>query len=326
LADLYLSEGPAEKPNKKLSSWAIDRSNIERHIKPLLGSKLARSLTQAEVARFQSEVASGKTATDEKTGFRGRAIVEGGKGTAARSLAVLGAMLQFGLGRGLLAANPAKGVRLLRGEKRERFLSDAEVASLADALEKTEAAHSVSRTMAAAIRLLLLTGCRKNEILGLRWEWVDFERGCLRLPDSKTGAKVVPLAAAALEILAALPRTSAWVLPAAKGGGHAVGLQKVWDIVRTHAALPGFRLHDLRHSFASFAVADGHTLFMIGKILGHRQTRTTEVYAHLAADPIKNAADRTGARIVAAMKSGTANEKILALSGSVEARDPQKVF
>jgi len=220
-------------------------------------------------------------------------------------------MLQFGLGRRFLAANPAKGVRLLRGEKRERFLSDAEVASLADALEKMEAEHSVSRTMAAAIRLL-------------RWEWVDFERGCLRLPDSKTGAKIVPIAGAAIEILTALPRTSGWVLPAARGDGHAVGLQKVWDTVRKRAALPGFRLHDLRHSFASFAVADGHTLFMVGKILGHRQTRTTEVYAHLAADPIRRAADRTGARIVAAMKSGAANEKVAPLPASKKVYDSQK--
>src|SRR5262249_26127892 len=107
---------------------------------------------------------------------------------------------------------------------------------------------------------------RKSEILSLRWEWVDGERGCLRLPDSKTGAKVVPLAAAARELLSERARTSGYVLSAAKGTGHYTGLQKDWERVRIRAALPGLRLHDLRHSFASFAVADGNTLFMVGKV------------------------------------------------------------
>ena len=302
LADLYLSEGPAEKPNKKASSWRADESNIRRHIVPLLGSKLAKAITQADVARFQRDVAAGKTATDEKTGLRGRAIVEGGKGTAARSLAVFGAMLQFGVGRALLPSNPAKGVKLYQGEKKERFLSETEVARLAETLAAMEAEGVVNPITAAAVRLLLLTGCRKNEVLGLRWDWVDFERSCLRLPDSKTGAKVVPLAAAALEVLAGLPRTSEWALPASKGDGHLIGLPKVWEKLRDRAGLPGLRLHDLRHSFASFAVADGATLYMVGKVLGHKQTRTTEGYAHLASDPLNQVANRTANRISAAMK------------------------
>src|SRR6202040_2976743 len=102
-----------------------------------------------------------------------------------------------------------------------------------------------------------LTGCRKSEILGLRWEWVDVGRGCLRLPDSKTGAKVVPLASAALELLSRLPRRSEFVLPAGKGSGHYTALQKDWERVRERAGLAGVRIHDMRHSFASFAVAGG---------------------------------------------------------------------
>jgi integrase len=304
LANLYLDQGPAEKPNKKPSSWVTDRSNIERHIKLLLGRKLAKALTQVDVARFQADVAMGRSKADIKTKSRGRAIVEGGKGTAARSLAVLGAMLQFGMDRGLIVTNPARGIRLLKGEKKERFLSDLEVATLADTLAAMEAETAISSTAATAVRLLLVTGCRKSEILMLRWEWVDVERRCLRLPDSKTGAKVVPLAAAALELLDGISRgpESIFVLSAAKGGGHYTGIQKDWDRIRTRAGLAGLRLHDLRHSFASFAVADGHPLFMIGKVLGHKQVRTTEGYAHLAADPVRAVAERTAARIVAAMK------------------------
>jgi integrase len=302
LADLYLTEGPAEKPNKKPSSWNIDRSNIERHIKPLLGRKSARALSQAEVARFQADVAAGKTRADVKTRQRGRAIVEGGRGTAARSLAVLGAMLQFAVGRKLISVNPAKGVPLLKAPPKERFLSEAEIATLADTITAMEGEGALSRNASAAIRLLALTGCRKNEILSLQWDWVDFGRGSLRLPDSKTGAKVVTVPAAALELLSGLPRRSAYVLAAGKGQGHYTGLQKDWESVRARAGLSGVRLHDLRHSFASFAIADGHSLFMVAKMLGHRQTRTTEAYAHLAADPLRSATDRVGNRIAAAMR------------------------
>ncbi len=303
LADLYLAEGPAAKPNKKASSWATDRSNIERHIKPLLGRKLAASLNHDDVVRFQRDVAAGKSRADIKTRKRGRAIVDGGPGTAARSLAVLGALLEWAAhpDRKLIPVNPAKGVKLLRGGKRERFLSEAELARLADELAAMEAEHRVSPTASAAIRLLLLTGCRKAEILSLRWEWVDIGRGALRLPDSKTGAKVVPLAAAAVKLLTELPRSSAYVLPGAKGAGHYTGLQKDWERVRARAGLGGVRIHDLRHSFASFAVADGNSLYLIGKVLGHKQARTTEIYAHLADDPVRAVADRTAARIAAAM-------------------------
>jgi len=164
LADLYLRDGPAEKPNKKVSSWAADGSNIERHVKPLLGSKIAKALTQADIAKFQADVAAGKSRADIKTKKRGRAIVEGGRGTAARSLAVLGAMLQFAVGRKLIPANPAKGVRLLKGNNKERFLSEAEVARLAETLVAMEREHRLSPSAVAAVRLLLLTGCRKSEI------------------------------------------------------------------------------------------------------------------------------------------------------------------
>jgi integrase len=307
LADVYLAEGPAAKPNKRAATWATDSSNIARHIKPLLGRKPAKALTQADVAKFQADVAAGRSRADVRTGFRGRAIVEGGRGTAARSLAVLGAMLQFAVGRRLIPGNPAKGVRLLKGEAKERFLSEAEVALLGDTLAAMQTEHRLSANAANAVRLLLLTGCRKSEITSLRWDWVDFERGCLRLPTSKTGAKVVALAAAALELLAGLRErdpAGAWVLRAARGEGAYMGLQKDWERIRKEAGLDGVRLHDLRHSFASFAVADGHTLFLVGKALGHRQTRTTEIYAHLSDDPLRQLADRTASRINAALTRG----------------------
>ena len=128
-------------------------------------------------------------------------------------------MMTFGEGRGIVPSNPTKGVEPFRGRKTERFLTETEVELLGEALVEMEHDGSLPWVAIAAIKLLLLTGARRGEILGLRWEEVDLERGCLRLKDSKTGAKVIRLAAAALSLLAALPRSSRWVLPAAKGSG-----------------------------------------------------------------------------------------------------------
>lgn len=333
LCGLYAAEGPAEKPTKKPSSWAAESSHMRRHIKPLLGGRAITSLTPGDIARFQSDVAAGKTATDERTGRpRGRAIVRGGATTAARATTCLATMLQFAVGRGLLERSPAAGVRLLKGERKGRFLSKHEVTAVAEALAIMEADGAISQGMATAIRLLLLTGCRKGEILGLRWAWVDFDRACLRLPDSKTGAKVVQLATPAIAVLSGLARTSSpYVLPSVRGDGHLVGLQRAWSAVRVRATnlvrdraaeqgqpighapdLAEVRIHDLRHSFASFAIARGAPLFMVGKALGHRQARTTEVYAHLADDPLRAVAERTAATIAAAMEAGTRqNEQVL---------------
>jgi integrase len=302
LADMYLGpEGKADKPNKKASSWDTDGRVIRRHVIPLLGKKVAKSITSDDIKRFQAEVTAGKTAVDEKMGFRKRAIVKGGKSVARLATVVLGAMLQFGVKHGALPVNPAKGVELNKNEKRERFLSEKEVATIAEGMTILEGLHMLHPTIATAIRLLMVTGCRKNEIASLKWAWVDFERGCLRLPDSKTGAKVVPMAAAALKMLADLPRKSEWVLPATTGDGHIVGLQRAWETIREWCGLEEVRIHDLRHSFASFAAADGASLYLIGKVLGHSQTRTTEKYAHLADDPLRAVADRAASRIANAL-------------------------
>ncbi|MGB8840188.1 MAG: site-specific integrase [Aliidongia sp.] len=305
LADLYLAEGPAMKATKAKRSWDTDTSNLRAHIRPLLGKKLAKVLTATDISRFQQDVADGKTHKDEKTKARGRAIVEGGQGIAARCVRVISAMYSFAIAQKLVEVNPCLGVKLFKPRKMERFLSIAELERLGDALREAERV-AVNGRMIAAIRLLLLTGCRKEEILGLRWDWVDLERRRLSLPVSKTGAKNVPLGAPAADILSHLwnerEGDAAWVFPATRGDGHIVGLQKIWAGVRTNANLPGVRIHDLRHSFASVAVAGGDSLFLVGKVLGHRQSRTTEGYAHLADDPLHMVAERTSTKIAVAMR------------------------
>jgi integrase len=164
----------------------------------------------------------------------------------------------------------------------------------------------------AAIRLLVLTGARRSEVLGLRWEWVDFARGYLRLPDSKTGAKVIPLSAPALELLASQPRleNNAFVFPGDRRGQHLVGLPKVWERIRVEAELRGVRLHDLRHSFASVGASAGDSLLLICALLGHRDAKTTQRYSHLQDDPVKAAADRIAKTISAAMRGKTGAEVV----------------
>jgi len=307
LCDLYLKQGPQENPSKKQRSWDTDRSNIERHIKKLLGRKHLMVLTRQDVSKFQKDVTDGKTATVEKTKAHGKAVVEGGPGVAARATAVLRAILNFAVREKLRADNPARGVKLNKGKKCERFLSSAEFARLSDALQALEQ-NPIHAGAVAAIRLLMFTGARKNEIAALRWDHVDVQRSMLLLPDSKCGAKPIPLGAPALEVLSKLERKRgvAWVFPAKRGNGHFQGLSKVWEHIRTASGLSGVRMHDLRHSFASVSAADGNSLFVIGKLLGHRQASTTERYAHLADHPVLHAADRTAKKIAAAMTGASA--------------------
>ncbi len=142
------------------------------------------------------------------------------------------------------------------------------------------------------------------EILALRWDQVDFERRLLRLEDSKTGPKTVPLGAATLRLLADHPRVEGnpHVIAGKKAGTHLVGIAKIWDRIKTRAGLDDVRIHDLRHSFAAVAAGGGESLLVIGKILGHSQAATTERYAHLGDDPVQEAADRISGEIAAALE------------------------
>ncbi len=229
------------------------------------------------------------------------------------------AMFAWGIEHGLVETNPFGGIKLNRAPVRERFLSKDEAVMFLDAIADLQSKSLLSDTFADALRLLLLTGARKTEILGLRWSEVDLLRNVLVLPPErtkaggKTGERRVSLSAPALEILsrriarsdAEMPATgSFFVFPAARGDGHAIGLRRALTKVCAKANLEGLRIHDLRHSFASFAVADGASLFLIGKLLGHANARTTERYAHLSNDPLQEAADQVGRRIMGGTKQG----------------------
>jgi integrase len=215
-------------------------------------------------------------------------------------------------------SNPCRHIKKFPERGRERFLSPAELATLGGVLAEAERDGTEDPYTIAAIRLLIFTGCRRNEILLLRWEYVDFEERCLRLPDSKTGGRVVHLGAPALDVLARIERVSdnPWVICGKHPNKPWNNLRKVWLRIRERAGIEDVRIHDLRHSFASGAVTLGEGLPMIGKLLGHTQIRTTARYAHLAADPVKAAADRVSTSL-AAMLNGEASE-VLHLRGRVK--------
>lgn len=298
LIDAYLAEGPIDKPNKRASTWAADRSNLERHVRPLLGKRRADSVQAKDCAEVQRAIASGRTKTDIKTRRRGRAIVSGGPGTAIRTMITLAAMFSWAKKRGLIEENPAQSVMRLKAEPRERFLSSEEFQRLFAALDQAEAQAVIHARHACIIRLLAYTGCRRSEILGLKWSEIDFQRQAIVLPGprSKSGAKRIPLSMHAVALLAAQQRLGHHVFPALRPGasGHTVGIQKSWGKVRTMAELDGVRLHDLRHSFASIAVGAGESLYVVQRALGHKKASTTERYAHLRDDPVKAMVDRIG--------------------------------
>jgi integrase len=326
LCDLYLEQGVA---TKKASTLVADKARIRAHIKPLLGKRPVSAVTTAEVAKFMRDVAAGKSAAPAKPsrktlrakGLKGKALAKietrkrndpaarGGKGTATRTLGLFGAIFAFAVREGLRTDNPTRGVERFKDNQSQRFLAAAELGSLTTAIAAAEA-DGVNPHGLNVIRLLTLTGARKSEVEGLRWSEVDIEHACLRLADSKTGARVVPLGAAALVALQAIPRAkgSAYVFPAeGDPKRHYVGTPKVWERVRAAAGLPDVRLHDLRHTFASFGAAGGLSLPLIAAILGHRDVKTTQQYAHLADSPVKAAADRTAAAIEGAMSGRSAD-------------------
>ncbi|MGA1100821.1 MAG: tyrosine-type recombinase/integrase [Opitutales bacterium] len=300
LCDLYLKHGIGSKKDSTIST---DRGRIERHIKPLIGRKKVREINRAEINKFLNAVAMGKTAVDQKTGLRGRAIVTGGKGTASRTLGLLGGIFTYAIDLGMLTSNPVHGVKKYPGKKSERFLSHDEFIRLGKALDDCQK-RGLNLKALTIVKLLIFTGARKGEIETLKWESVDFSAGFLRFFDSKTGQKSVPMNSNAVDILAKFPRSefSQFVFPAESGAGYYTGTTKVWRILRNNAKLQDVRLHDLRHSFASIAVSEGASLPMIGALLGHSNSETTLRYAHLQDDPLKAVSENIASTIGKAIK------------------------
>ena len=219
-------------------------------------------------------------------------------GMANRTVQILAQMFRKAGQWGLIpdGSNPCRGIRKYPLRVRNRYLTKDEYRRLGRALKQTEADGSVSRPATAALRLLILTGCRLSEILTLRWDDVDFSARELRLRDSKTGPCMVALTSAVETVLNGIARIpdNPWVIVSPRRGRHLTSLQPAWEKIKSLAGLDDVRLHDLRHSYASRALALGENLTMIGKLLNHGKIDTTARYSHLMLDAERAAAARIG--------------------------------
>jgi integrase len=294
---VVLDQFMAEHVRPKLKPATVEEYQrlVRLYVKPRLQNRAIGELKRPDIAKLHHEL------SDKPY-------------QANRVLAFLSALFNWAEKHGLRpdGSNPCRHVEKYREGRRERFLSQSELGRLGDALREAEENKSCSPWVVAAIRLLALTGMRRNEILTLRWESVSEEHSILMLPDSKTGRKAVHLSPPALALLQAIPRLQGnpYVICGERQGQHLVNLEKPWRRIRSAARLEDVRLHDLRHSYASVAAMGGQSLIVIGKLLGHSQPATTARYAHLADDPVKAASDAVGRHIASAMDSGTSGEVV----------------
>ena len=306
LIDDYLRLAPAEAPDKRQSSWNTDAYNLNRHVRPLLGPRIAQELTKQDLLDWRSDITGGKTAFRGPSGKkRGFINVRGGAGAAARALRTLQAMLEWAG----VPNNPAKQITKKKDGERHRYLNSEEAVHLWDTVAELEgkALNGISAAHASVFRLIMLTGARRGEILGLKWAEVDFAHHMLFLPPNrhKTGRenkpRAIPLPAQALQILQNIPRIKSAIHVFSVAGRDAPMSPptRAWDRVRQQSGVPDACFQVLRHSLASFAVADGASLYVVGKALGHTKAATTQRYAHLRDDAAAAATERASARYTA---------------------------
>lgn len=293
---MFLREHAEAK--RKPSTAKAYRDFFDRLILPELGQTRVAEITRTDVAQLHHSL--------KRTPYQ-----------ANRVLAVLSKAFSWAEQHGYRAegTNPCRNIEKFREEKRERFLSENELARLGETLATDEKDGTESPFVVGAIRLLIFTGARRDEILRMRWEDIDLGRALLLLPDSKTGAKHIFLSAPALEVLTQLPRIhgNPHVICGNKPGARLINLRKPWCRILERAGLGNLRLHDLRHSFASVGVAGGLSLPMVAKLLGHTKIATTERYAHLAADPVRAANEAIGERIAASMRGEIGGAEVVSL-------------
>jgi hypothetical protein len=332
------------KRPKRLTTVAIDEGRVGRHIKPLIGKIPAGDLRRAEVQRMADAIAQGKTAgtfkgkprekavaaegapgssiaLDPNVKPRGRAVVTGGTGTAARVVELLGGIYSWAEKRELVAGpNPAHGVETARGEAKDRVLSGDELRAFGKALDENEA---TSPMPVAALRLIALTGLRREEACALRWGEIDVSGSCLRLEATKTGRSTRPIGKAARDLLQSLPRLSdEWVFPNRGDTGRAdlkSSIAKQFDA----AGLTDARSHDLRCTFGSVAADEGYGDATIAELLGHsRRGVTQRHYIRRPDAALVAAADRVSARIAAALATPQVPAEVIPLRAAGVSNSP----
>lgn len=297
---------------------------IKLYIEPELGAKKVAATTQAEIKALHRQITQ-RGAPGRK---RRRNTKPGAPISANRTVALLHKIFNIAIAEKMRTDNPAA---VERNEEvgRERYLEGGELIRLMGALQ----ASNVPQASINAVTILLATGARRSEVLGMRWDQISFERGVWSKPPSSVKQNkphVVPLAASVQLLLSEIhaaasngpdvykPSSCPWVFPARTGQKPVADIKHAWATLRRAAALEGLRLHDLRRGYASFLVGGGQTLYMVGKLLGHSQQSTTQRYAHLAVDPMRAAADQVAARIEAA-KGGKSAEVVPLVSAPAKA-------
>jgi integrase len=322
LSAIFLADHVESK--RKLSTHGHYEDILERIVLPAIGTMKAKDVSRADVARIHLAW--------RRTPFQ-----------ANRMLAIVGSMYGFAGRRGIVqeGVNPARSIEKYAEDRRERFLSISELERLGAAIREAETTGipwevnlekkskhvpkgkrktAIGQHAAAALRLLIFTGARLREILHLKWSEVDLQRGLFLLPDSKTGRKTIVLNAPAIAVLSTLPRIGDFVVASeSTGTDHEKprsDLKRPWAMVSRHAGLDGVRLHDLRHTYASYGASGGLGLPMIGKLLGHVEARTTQRYAHLDNDPLRKASEAIANTIASAMGEGKESGKIVQLKRS----------
>lgn len=323
--DLYLES--AAFAAKAKSTQAIDRGRIERHLKPVLGKTYADKLTPEAVHKAAKAIGEGKTAGTIKTRQRGLARVKGGAGTARMAITLLRAALKWAVSARLISHNGAEGVSAGVSGTRDTIMRGPEdYENLFRTLDTMEAERRLKGPVADAIRVIALTGARRGEIAGLRWQYVDLRAGQITLPPShhKTGRKtgkprVIGLPTAAQQIIASQTagKPDDYVFPPASGDGP-VNLSKPWRAIRAEAGLPeGIGLHGLRHSLASHMAMQGAAAAEIMTTLGHRQMSTAQKYVHFAQDARVALAEKAAAMVTGALK-GAAKADVVSIKGRTE--------
>lgn len=262
--------------NCKKGTLAAYDVYLNKHIVPNIGNIRAERLTQKDVTMMHGRISDTAPIA------------------ANRTITFLKAVYNWGIRHSLVKANPVPSVTLNKEKPRERYLSASEFKRLGETLSELDNEYPLP---VAAIRLLLLTGCRLREILHLRYSDIDFDNSLLNLADTKTGPKIVVLSKPAFDIICNLPRYSPYLFPSRRLDRPRSDLSAFWKTVCVQADLNNFKIHDLRHSFASVGVGLNVSLYIIGKLLGHTQSKTTERYAHLAVDPLRGAANEIAEQI-----------------------------
>jgi integrase len=299
LCELYLNDlkaglilGKGGRP-KKPSTIVTDSGRIERHIIPLIGTRRVKDLTKADINKVLKDIMAGKTRVSVKTKkLRGKAIVRGGAGTATRTVGLLGGIFTYAIEAGIIESNPAHGIRKPKDNVRKRRLSEAEYRTLGKMLRDAISQGKYATTV-DIIRQIALTGCRRSEIIGLKWAEADTDASCLRLEDTKEGESIRAIGLPVVEYLER-HRTSAhgtYVFPG-QGEDNAFGsFPNHWKQLFKDSPLADVTPHVLRHSFASIANDLGFTEVTIAALVGHAKGSVTSKYIHTLDTALIMAAD-----------------------------------